>query len=135
MTKKLVIMVLGLVLIFSFNSAFAVEVQPYASTLIMSNGISISNSGSTISANASITTKVIADTLGFSSIRIQVKQGTQWVTVKSVSSQYKTNGVTHTYTLTYTGTAGNEYRAVAGFYALDGDISDTRSATSSTLSI
>lgn len=135
MIKRLVSVILGVIFILSLTNAFAVEMQPYASTLILSNRISISNSGSTITAEASITTKVIADKLGFSSIKIQVKQGTQWVTVKSVSSQYKTNGASYTYTLTYTGTAGNEYRAVAGFYAEDEGVSETRSGTSSTLSI
>ena len=135
MTKRILGLILSLVFTFSITAAFAAEVQPYSSTIFLSNRISIGSSGSTISAYASITTKAISNSLGFSSIKIQKKQGTQWVTVKSVSSQYKANGASHTYTLTYTGTAGNEYRAVASFYAEDDGVSETRSSTSSTLSI
>lgn len=135
MIKKIVSTILSLICIFSIANAFAAEVHPYASTIIMSYKIAIKDSSTTITADTSITTKVIADKLGFSSIKIQEKQGTQWVTVKSAYSQYKSNGATHAYTLTYTGTAGNEYRAVAGFYAEDKGVSETRNATSSTLSL
>lgn len=132
MKKGFVGLALILLSVCFITNVFAAGIQPYASMLINSTSISLNRTGTTLTAEVNITTKVVADKLGFDYIRIQVKQGTKWVAVKSATSEYKYNGLTHSYTLTYTGTAGNEYRAVAGYYAEDEGTSETRSGTSST---
>lgn len=133
MKKTLISLVLCLVCICFATGAFAIEFRPNASTLIMSCGVYISNSGTTITADTSIATRITADELGFSYIRIQEQRGASWVTVKSVTDKYKLNGSTYTYSISYAGTAGNVYRAMAGFYAEDAGESDSRSGTSSTI--
>ncbi len=132
MKKSLISMVLCFIFVCFTAGALAIEFQPYASDLIMSCDVSISKSGTAITAEASITTRTTADKLGFSYIRIQEKRGSSWVTVKSVTDKYKTNGITHIYEISYTGIAGNEYRATAGFYAEDAGESESRSGTSAT---
>ena len=135
MKRNIAILLLSLLLVCLASNALADTITPFASTLISSTSVSLSASGTTLTATANISAKTVCDTLGFSYIRIQVLQGTQWVTVRSVTSQYKTSALTHSYSLSYTGTSGNVYRATAGFYAQDGDITETRSGTSSSSSI
>lgn len=137
MKRKIVASVLLLLSMCCSAYTFAEGIQPYASTLITTASVKLTCSGTALSAEANIKTKAFADKLGFDYIRIQEKQGAQWLTVKSVSSQYKTDGMTHTHThtLTYTGTSGSVYRAVVGFYAEDAGTSETRSGTSSSLTL
>ncbi len=135
MKKILLSSVLCLICVCFASGALAAEVQPYSSTLIISCNVFISSSGTTIYADASILTNVTSDTLGFSYIRIQELRGSSWVTVKSVTEQYKANGITYSYRLSYAGTAGKVYRATTGFYAEDAGLSDSRSRTSESCSI
>lgn len=80
---------------------------------------------------ATISCSYPVDALGFSYIRLQELRNGTWTTVKSVASKYAANASTYSYTFTYYGTPGMQYRAQAGFYAQDGIDSETRSKTSS----
>ncbi len=133
MKKIIISFVLCLICVCFTAGALATNVQPFSSTLIMNYDIAIRKNGTTIYADASIMTRTTADKLGFSYIRIQEQRGASWVTVKSITDKYKLNGSTYTYSISYAGTAGNVYRATAGFYAEDAGESDSRSGTSSSI--
>jgi 4-amino-4-deoxy-L-arabinose transferase-like glycosyltransferase len=75
----------------------------------------------------------VADSLGFSYIRLQENRNGTWVTVKSTSSKYAANTKYFQYSITYYGTPGMSYRAQAGFIAIDGSLTETRSSTSETI--
>lgn len=72
------------------------------------------------------------DTLGFSYIRLQELRNGTWTTVKSVASKYSANASTYSYSFTYYGTPGMQYRAQVGFYVNDGGVTETCSDTSAT---
>lgn len=68
---------------------------------------------------AKVTTYDDADRIGFSAIYIYDAAGN---IVKSVYSKYASNTWTHSYTTSYNGTPGQDYRAYVTFYAKDGSI-------------
>lgn len=68
---------------------------------------------------AKVTTYDDADRIGFSAIYIYDAAGN---IVKSVYSKYASNTWTHSYTTSYDGTPGQDYRAYVTFYAKDGSI-------------
>lgn len=72
------------------------------------------------------------DSLGFTYIRLQENRNGTWTTVKSVTSKYSSNASSYSYSFTYYGTPGLDYRAQAGFSATDGGVTETRSSTSAT---
>ena len=68
---------------------------------------------------AKVTTYDDADRIGFSAIYIYDAAGN---IVKSVYSKYASNTWTHSYTTSYDGTPGQDYRAYVTFYVKDGSI-------------
>ena len=71
--------------------------------------------------------------LFYTSWEVYTKFGTVSVTVKSATDKYAYNTSVYSYSLSYNGTRGNQYRFVVEYYAKDGNISDTKSTTSSIL--
>lgn len=69
----------------------------------------------------------------FPSLKLQEKQGSKWVTVKSATDKYAYNTSVYSYSLSYSGTKGNQYRFVVEYYAKDGSVSDSFTVTSSIL--
>ena len=61
------------------------------------------------------------DRLGFSAISIYDAAGN---IVKTVSSRYASNARSHSYTTSYDGTPGEDYRAYVCYYAKDGSAVD-----------
>lgn len=129
--KRILACILLLALISSCTVAFA-DVQPRASELIVDRYIyAYSYVDGKIQFSTDMTTLTVVDKLGFPSIKLQEKQGSSWVTVKSATDKYGYNRASYGYSLSYNGTSGNEYRLVVEYYAKDGNISDTKSRTSS----
>jgi hypothetical protein len=105
-----------------------------ASEVISSYSVTTSSDSSgNITAVATIRAVSKSDKIGFPVIRIQEKQGSSWVTVKSASGKYKTDATSYSYSLSYDGTVGKAYRCYAEFYAENDGVSDTRSKTSSSI--
>ena len=129
--KRILACILLLALISSCTVAFA-DVQPRASELIVDRYLFAFSYGvGKIQFSTDMTTLTVVDKLGFPSIKLQEKQGSSWVTVKSATDKYGYNRASYGYSLSYNGTSGNEYRLVVEYYAKDGNISDTKSRTSS----
>lgn len=116
-------------------SASALEITPFASSLISSTALSMSaKSGGKVSATTSIVCYSSCDKVGVLSIKIQEQSsGGAWSTVKSASGKYAYNARTHSYTLSYDGTAGKKYRALATLRAVSGSTTDDRDITSETV--
>ena len=70
---------------------------------------------------AKVTTYDDADRIGFSAIYIYDEAGN---IVKSVYSRYASNTWSHSYTTSYDGTPGEDYRAYVCYYAKDGSAVD-----------
>ncbi len=108
--------------------------QPQAAEMIgTTNVIAKPQGGGRIDAAATINCNYPVDTLGFSYIRLQELRSGTWTTVKSVASKYSYNASTYSYTFTYYGTPGMQYRTQAGFYAHEGIDTETCSETSNTI--
>lgn len=105
-------------------------IEKRASDLIKSYSCSLSRNGKSLSASCVITATGIMDKIGVSSFSIQEKRNGAWVSVKSITGNYNYNRTAYTNSLTYTGKAGYEYRAVANFYVKDGSLSDTANKSS-----
>ncbi len=109
-------------------------ISPQASALINSTEVSADAQGSgRIDASAFILCTHAVDVCGFAYIRLQELRNGTWTTVKSTASKYTSNASTYSYTLTYTGTPGVQYRTQAGFVAQEGASTETRSRTSATI--
>ena len=132
--RSISILLLALMLWGTVAFAEDVTAQPYASELIAARYIYARDcGGGSIGFTADMSTIGAVDKLGFEYIRIQEKQGSSWVTVKSTSDKYGYNRSMYNYSLSYDGTSGEQYRAVVKFYAKDGSISDTKVLTSSVM--
>lgn len=108
-----------------------IVISPQSSQLISSANVSADPQGSgRIDITAHISCYNVADSLGFSYIRLQENRNGTWTTVKSVTSKYTANELQYTYSFTYYGTPGLDYRAQAGFTATRGSVTETRSSTS-----
>lgn len=130
--KRVVSFILLFVILTSCSLAFAVQTR--ASELIIDCYIYARCYGDgQIKFSTDMTTLGSVDKLGFSSLKLQEKQESEWVTVKSATNKYAYNTSLHSYSMPYDGTSGNEYRFVVKYYAKDGDISDTKTMTSSVL--
>lgn len=109
-------------------------ISPRASLIIDSTSISMNTPGSgTVRATASIACKMVADKVGFIVIKIQEKSGSSWVTVATATDKYKNNASIHSYTLSYNGVVGREYRGYTEGYAKSGSIEDDSSVYSSSV--
>ena len=107
-------------------------IQPYASTLIKSTSITIiAQTGGTVQATANIQCTSAVEKLGFAYVKIQENRNGTWTTVKTVYDQFAANATRFSYTISYNGSPGMQYRAQASFYAQNGIDSDSRSGTSS----
>lgn len=132
--KRILASLLLLVIISSCSLGFAADLQPKASELIIDTAIyAFDYGGGSIAFATDITTYTAVDQLGFSSLKLQEKQGSDWVTVKSATNKYAYNTGLYSYSLSYNGTKGNKYRFVVKYYAKDGSVSDSLTVTSSTL--
>ena len=132
--KRLLGLVLLVAIISSCSLAFAAESQTSASELIIDWAVYANDYGNgNVEFTADITTLGSVDKLGFTSLKLQEKQGSKWVTVKSATDKYAYGIAVYSYSLSYGGTPGNQYRFVVKYYAKDGDIVETRSTTSSVL--
>ena len=136
--KKFILTALVLSLLFTIPltvaNAESNDITPYASELLSSYSIPIGVSADgVISATAKIATNYIVDELGFPVIRIEEKDGSEWVTMKSTTGRYREDSNKYTYKLTYQGKEGKQYRAYAEYRAKDGTLTDSRSKYSSTV--
>ena len=110
--KRILSCLLLLVLISSCTVAFA-AVQPRASELIVDRFIyAYAYGNGKVEFSVDMTTLRAVDKLGFPSIKLQEKQGSSWVTVKSATDKYGYNRANYGYSISYNGTIGNEYRVV-----------------------
>lgn len=109
-------------------------IQPQASELISVTGvISAVLTGGKVEFTARITATRVVEKCGFTSIKIQEENDGSWKTVKSTSNKFGYDRVSYLYALSYNGTVGKKYRAVVNYKVVDGDASDTRSRTSSSI--
>lgn len=132
--KRYLAMLLVVALVVSSSIAFAIEIQPRASALIVDRFIYAYDYGDgQVEFAVDMTTNRSVDKLGFPSIKLQEKRGSSWTTVKSASDKYGYNRANYSYSISYDGTSGNEYRVVVEYYAKDGNVSDTKTKTSSVL--
>lgn len=132
--KRIISFIIFLALVVSCSLACASEPQTRASDLIVDRYIyAYAYAGGDVKFTADMTTHGSVDKLGFPSIKLQEKQGSDWVTVKSASNKYAYNSAFHSYSISFSGTSGNEYRVVVEYYAKDGSVSDTKTKTSSVL--
>ena len=108
-------------------------VSPQASELISTTSPGVDALGDgRIDASGYIRCTRSVDVLGFAYIRLQELQDGTWTTVKSAVAKYTSNASTHSYTFSYTGTPGMQYRTQVGFVAQYSGSSDTRTGTSAT---
>ena len=103
--KRILASLLLLVIISSCSLGFAADLQPKASELIIDTAIyAFDYGGGSIAFATDITTYTAVDQLGFSSLKLQEKQGSDWVTVKSATNKYAYNTGLYSYSLSYNGT-------------------------------
>lgn len=132
--KRIMAIVLLFAVMISCSLTVAAESQTRASELIIDRTIYAFDYGNgDVEFVTDINTYGAVDKLGFSSLKLQEKQGSQWATVRSATDKYTYNSSDYSYSLSYGGTPGNQYRFVVKYYAKDGDIVETRSTTSSVL--
>lgn len=132
MSKRIVSCILLVVML--TLGAVAESIVPYASELFGARYIyAWAYEGGEVKFVAEVVAVDSLEKLGFSSIKLQEKQGSRWVTVKSAYDKYAIDKAQHDYSISYDGTSGNEYRLVVVYYAEDGGITDTRTKTSRTV--
>ena len=132
MSKRIVSCILLVVML--TLGAVAESIVPYASELIGARYIyAWAYEGGEVKFVAEVVAVDSLEKLGFSSLKLQEKQGSRWVTVKSAYDKYAYDKAQHDYTISYDGASGNEYRLVVVYYAKDGGITDTRTKTSRTV--
>lgn len=100
-----------------------------ASELICRCSVSISVSGTKLTAKGTIAANYRMEKLGASSLKIQEYRDGKWVTVASKLSSFSYNKADHVCTVSYEGTEGKTYRAIGVFFATDGTKSDSISGT------
>lgn len=134
MKQKTIGLVALLILVVVLSGAFAEMIQPYASEVIATTGITSSpRSGGEVRFTVNITGTDVMKKLGFPSIEIQEKNGNVWSCKKEVTNKFKYNSAAYSYSVSYSGTAGKQYRCIASFSASDGSVTDTRVRTSSAI--
>lgn len=132
--KRVLAFVVLVAVISSCSIAFAAEAQTRASELIVDRFIyAFAYGEGEVEFTVDMTTHLSVDKIGFPSIKLQEKRGSTWTTVKTATDKYGYNRANYSYSISYSGTAGNQYRVIVEYYAKDGDISDTKTKTSSAL--
>ena len=130
MKKVVLLLVFSLVLFGTF--AYADDsMSPMASNIIKSTTAAVGSSGGSVSATCKITALSIVDEIGITDMYLYEEQGSTWVKVKSLKSSSKNDAITHSATLTYTGTPGRRYKCEGTAYAVKDGVKETRSCTSS----
>lgn len=133
-TKRIVSFVLALVLT-TLLATVAVATEVRASALIVSHSCSASaGTDGEMDVTFSITGKKIMSTIGAKSIYFYVKNGNTWKFDKLYTQYYigmsAENKLTHGNTITYQGTAGEEYKVVVTLFVKDSDgATDSRTYT------
>lgn len=103
--------------------------------IIQSVGISLSKSGTKITATFSITAKTTASVLGATTYDVQRYVDGAWTTVEDgLTGSTATSRVTYSFSKTYTGESGGKYRFKARFYCQMPDGS-SQSATYTSTSV
>lgn len=130
--KKIVALFCAVVMLMGCFNVATAEMSIMASQNIQSYACGISFSGTTVKGTARVSSMDVADKLGISSIKIQVRRDGSWVTVKTGTASSSTNTVSHSIStpLSYSGIAGSKYRCVAVVYVTDNGSTETRTAYS-----
>lgn len=133
-TKRIVSFVLALVLT-TLLATVAVATEVRASALIVSHSCAASaDTDGKINVTFSITGKKIMSRIGAQSMSFYIKNGTSWKLVESYTEYYvgmsAMNKLSHGNTITYQGTAGEEYKVVVTLFVKDSDgATDSRTYT------
>lgn len=133
-TKRIVSFVLALVLT-TLLATVAVATEVRASALIVSHScVASADTDGKINVTFSITGKKIMSRIGAQSMSFYIKNGTSWKLVESYTEYYvgmsAMNKLSHGNTITYQGTAGEEYKVVVTLFVKDSDgATDSRTYT------
>ena len=133
-TKRIVSFVLALVLT-TLLATVAVATEVRASALIVSHScVASADTDGKINVTFSITGKKIMSRIGAQSMSFYIKNGTSWKLVESYTEYYvgmsAMNKLSHGNTITYQGTAGEEYKIVVTLFVKDSDgATDSRTYT------
>ena len=134
MLKKIISLIFALTLIAMLTTT-AVAMETRASKLIISHScVASADTDGKINVTFSITGKRIMSRIGAQSMSFYIKNGTSWKLVESYTEYYfgmsAMNKVTYDNTITYQGTAGEEYKVVVTLFAKDSDgATDSRTYT------
>ena len=132
--KRMVSFALALTLA-TLLTATAAAVETRASMLIASHSCAASaDTDGKINVTFSITGKKIMSRIGAQSMSFYIKNGTSWKLVESYTEYYvgmsAMNKLSHGNTITYQGTAGEEYKVVVTLFVKDSDgATDSRTYT------
>ena len=108
---------------------------PFASDNIRTANVTLTGSGTSLTATVTVSGKSICERIGVSSFSIQEKRDGAWVTVKSAVPGYNSNSMNYSNTITFTGLSGREYRARASCYATLSGTTSTASPSSTTVTL
>ena len=134
MLKKIISLIFALTLIAMLTTT-AVAMETRASKLIISHScVASADTDGKINVTFSITGKRIMSRIGAQSMSFYIKNGTSWKLVESYTEYYfgmsAMNQVTYDNTITYQGTAGEEYKVVVTLFVKDSDgATDSRTYT------
>lgn len=132
--KRMVSFALALTLA-TLLTATAAAVETRASKLIISHScVASADTDGKINVTFSITGKRIMSRIGAQSMSFYIKNGTSWKLVESYTEYYvgmsAMNKLSHGNTITYQGTAGEEYKVVVTLFVKDSDgATDSRTYT------
>jgi hypothetical protein len=134
MKKRLLCTTLiSLLVIFTLGITASASLLRASQTILTYTGW-LTKSGTTLTVNYDIDATNISDKVGVSQVIVQRKDGT-WGNVATYGSNYGTNCISHNGSVTYYGTAGYEYRAVITFYAKQGNVSDSKTYTTGSITL
>jgi hypothetical protein len=126
--------ILSVLLIFVMS--ITASANMVASQTLSSYSVNLSNpQGTTININISVIATDVSDYVGASSIIVQKKVGNSWNNVASLGSRYSNDDNSYFGTLTYNGEAGNQYRVTVTAIAKQGNVIDSKSCTSSPITV
>ena len=132
--KRMVSFALALTLA-TLLTATAAAVETRASMLIASHScVASMDTDGEIRVTFSITGKKIMSRIGAQSMSFYIKNGTSWKLVESYTEYYvgmsAMNKLSHGNTITYQGTAGEDYKVVVTLFVKDSDgATDSRTYT------
>jgi hypothetical protein len=106
-----------------------------ASSLISSYSTNLTANGTTLTVEIDVVGTQVCDTIGASQVIIQKKVNGGWQFEANLGSSFSYNSDSHLGYLYYTGTSGCEYRAVVTIYACKGNTSDSKTSTTSPVTI